>query len=162
MTNKCPECKVPWINHLGIIGICRENQQLKSENKKLCKNEGGAQEVTQRIMSDECPTDEVHCTCVPLLRIENLKLIEENNKLITKIDELTEENESLRSHLHTAGKTFDLFAKSQMDKEELIAENDRLNTILEDNVKQRQKTRQSALEFMKEMDIKRDEYKEQE
>ena len=38
-------------------------------------------ETTKRIMAEECPTDEIHCTCVPYLRIELAEARQENERL---------------------------------------------------------------------------------
>jgi hypothetical protein len=40
----------------------------------------------KRIMEEKCPTDEVHCTCVPLLRNRILKDIERNAELLAFVE----------------------------------------------------------------------------
>lgn len=32
---KCPSCGLKWVDHMGVIFICADNQRLKKENEKL-------------------------------------------------------------------------------------------------------------------------------
>jgi hypothetical protein len=43
----------------------------------------------KRIMEEKCPTDEVHCTCVPLLRNRILKDIERNAELLAFVEKVS-------------------------------------------------------------------------
>jgi hypothetical protein len=43
----------------------------------------------KRIMEEKCPTDEVHCTCVPLLRNCILKDIERNAELLAFVEKVS-------------------------------------------------------------------------
>jgi hypothetical protein len=47
---------------------------LRAENARLKDDLAAVQEVHKQVMSERCPTDEKHCTCVPILRSELTKL----------------------------------------------------------------------------------------
>ena len=38
----CKSCGVPWVDHMGIMGICAENAKLHKENAKLRKERDAA------------------------------------------------------------------------------------------------------------------------
>ena len=50
------------------------SRQLELENAELREWKADVEDSHRRIMSEQCPTDEVHCTCVPILRRENAEL----------------------------------------------------------------------------------------
>ena len=35
VSNKCPSCGLKWVDHMGVIFICADNQRLRSENERL-------------------------------------------------------------------------------------------------------------------------------
>jgi hypothetical protein len=50
--------------------------QLEAEKMRLLEILAENEEYHLAIMTEKCPTDEVHCTCVPTLRAENKRLRE--------------------------------------------------------------------------------------
>ena len=44
---------------------------LKGENERLTKYIEDYEDDTRKVMEEKCASDEVHCTCVPVLRKEN-------------------------------------------------------------------------------------------
>lgn len=50
------------------IALQKENQELRSRIAELEAAVESENETFRRIMDEKCPTDERHCTCVPLLR----------------------------------------------------------------------------------------------
>lgn len=68
------------------------HEKMIQENAKLREYKEDIEATYKRIMDEECPTDEVHCTCVPLLIMEikklkeRLKPIEEVYSLFSHLD----------------------------------------------------------------------------
>jgi len=58
-----------WVRHSDYACLAAELEDLKEEERLN-------QEAFQRIMEERCPSDEDHCTCVPILRRENERLRE--------------------------------------------------------------------------------------
>lgn len=52
--------------HLAIVRSVLSSQICKIKELEDCKAD--IEEETRMVMSEKCPTDEVHCTCVPVLR----------------------------------------------------------------------------------------------
>jgi hypothetical protein len=82
-------------------------------NAKILEDElADIAEEHRQVMAEECPTDEKHCTCVPILRAE--------------IDSLTAENERLRDGEEynilqdRINELYRVADKSQNDKRELV------------------------------------------
>jgi hypothetical protein len=66
------------ISREGLIDMLEEaNQRLEDKHQE----EVEAQKLYTRIMEEKCPSDEVHCTCVPVLRKQILTL-EQRNELL--------------------------------------------------------------------------------
>ena len=53
---------------------CHEIQSRLNEYEKLKDELADIRESHRIVMSEECPSGEVHCTCVPILGAENEKL----------------------------------------------------------------------------------------
>ena len=53
-----------------------ENEELKEESDEFDK-------LYKRVIDEKCPSDELHCTCVPILRME----IDRLNKIVEEADE---------------------------------------------------------------------------
>lgn len=66
---------------------------LQKENAELKAERAEAAETHKRIMSEKCPGDEQHCTCVPALRAE---IVADKGELINRGIEI----ERLRSVLY--------------------------------------------------------------
>jgi hypothetical protein len=47
-----------------------ELERLEAENQRLREEIQSRDEWHRAVMDEECPDDEKHCTCVPLLRDE--------------------------------------------------------------------------------------------
>jgi hypothetical protein len=54
----------------GYYTMRKEVKALREENERLKEELADIQETYQKVMSEKCPGDEIHCTCVPVLREE--------------------------------------------------------------------------------------------
>lgn len=59
-----------------LAAITRERDALRVELDKLREYKAEIAASTKRIMNEKCHTDEIHCSCVPLLRAEVERLTE--------------------------------------------------------------------------------------
>ena len=59
----------------AIIKLKSELTAMQAENERLKDELSAIAEVHKQVMEERCPSDEKHCTCVPVLRreIEQLK-----------------------------------------------------------------------------------------
>jgi len=65
---------IAWQCDNSIVGLRAERDALLQEREE-------AVEIHSRIMSEECPSDEYHCTCVPALRQELAEMKAERDAL---------------------------------------------------------------------------------
>lgn len=63
--------------------------RLVGEVRRLTAELSDIHETHRRIISEQCPTDERHCTCVPALRSELEKVTAERDELKRKLDAIT-------------------------------------------------------------------------
>lgn len=59
--------------------------KLQDERDGLCDTVADIREQTKIIMDERCATDEVHCTCVPILRARVKRLEDALNETITAV-----------------------------------------------------------------------------
>jgi len=59
--------------------LVKELDELRAEVAALTAERAEAVEIHSRIMSEKCPPDEYHCTCVPALRAEVATLTAERD-----------------------------------------------------------------------------------
>jgi hypothetical protein len=67
-------------------------EELTKRQRRIEELEGESHDMDlmfKRIMEEKCPTDEVHCTCVPLLRNRILKDIERNAELLAFVEKVS-------------------------------------------------------------------------
>jgi hypothetical protein len=62
--------------------LINRNLALKAEIKSLKQYKADIDEAHKQVMSESCPPDEKHCTCVPILRAEIARLREVNRGLV--------------------------------------------------------------------------------
>jgi hypothetical protein len=63
-------------NHDNIIWLRETALELYAELEKAETELADIRDAHIRVMSEQCPTDEIHCTCVPTLRRELAELQE--------------------------------------------------------------------------------------
>lgn len=65
-------------NYQGVVGHLytaqEEIDKLQSRNMELETELQDIKDSYNKVMEENCPTDEVHCTCVPALRASRTKL----------------------------------------------------------------------------------------
>ena len=66
----------------------KDTETLRAELDALLQEREEAAEIHSRIMSEECPSDEYHCTCVPALRQELAEMKTERDALKAEIENL--------------------------------------------------------------------------
>jgi len=101
-----------------IAKLKAERDELKDERDELLVERAEAVEIHSRIMSEQCPTDEQHCTCVPALMAE----VERLNKAVDVLGKYP-------------GGWDEVFMASYETAQKLRAENERLRAALENLVK---------------------------
>ena len=107
---------------------------LEAENAALRENLNDIQEVHDRIMAEKCPGDEVHCTCVPVLRTELLKIANALGSL-KDVGRLPEALKSvLSSYRNRAEKSELKLARLEAKNSALIGANENLNATIEELV----------------------------
>lgn len=57
-----------------VVRMADRIAALEAENARLNDELDDIKEAYKQVMSERCPTDEVHCTCVPFLRAELAEL----------------------------------------------------------------------------------------
>jgi len=72
----------------GIMSMRNDYETLRAERDALLQEREEAVEIHSRIMSEECPSDEYHCTCVPALRQELAEMKTERDALKAEIENL--------------------------------------------------------------------------
>lgn len=60
-----------------LLELEAENARLKETNEDLKSRLDDYRQDYAKVTNDQCPTDEIHCGCVPILRRENRLLSEE-------------------------------------------------------------------------------------
>jgi len=113
-----------------------EYDRVSNERDELLTELAEAVEVHARIMAEECPSDEYHCTCVPALRAEI-------NHLTATCNSLKERNEVLDGAWTTANGHRDALIGERddlaLEVDALKAENKRLRAALETIVNSEQR-----------------------
>ena len=78
------EC--PVANPLIVAKI----ERLQDENTNLRDELSVIAEEHRMVMSEKCPSDEMHCTCVPVLRREIARLREAKRELVETLEKCCE------------------------------------------------------------------------
>ena len=76
-----------------IARLSAEVERLKAECDKLQEQLDDIATAHRQVMEERCPTDEIHCTCVPILKAEIAAKDAEIAALVKALDEATYEED---------------------------------------------------------------------
>jgi uncharacterized small protein (DUF1192 family) len=74
----------------GLESWKNEATRLRVENERLAAYKKDVEDSYERIMNEECSPDEMHCTCVPLLRNKITDLENQRNSLTAEVARLAD------------------------------------------------------------------------
>jgi len=74
------------IDDKTLLCVCRHFPQLVAEVERLRATLDDINETHRIVMNELCASDEKHCTCVPILREENERLLTENLTLLRQVN----------------------------------------------------------------------------